>query len=240
MKKIFTKGFFKPVALFCAMTLSGLYMTSCEQEDSKDLGDAVLYQNYMLTVSSDGEAVAYAAFSRERNDFLKPVKLTGEQKISVNGKAMNYNTMDSYHMVSYIYSLKLDKGAEEAEFSFVRFKDKTIKNKIKKDNSLSISLPAELETLEAGKAVYWNGAVKAEDEKIEVVMVKENKKQYSEYFGEVTQDGKGFVFAKLPEEKGKFKLTVRRYKTVPTTQNDRTADGEMTLCYQDTKTINLK
>lgn len=157
----------------------------------------------MLTVSSNGETVAYAAFSRERNDFLKPVKLTGEQKISVNGKAMNYNTMDSYHMVSYIYSLKL-------------------------------------ETLEAGKVVNWNGAVKAEDEKIEIVMVKENKKQYSEYSGEVTQDGKGFVFAKLPEEKGKFKLTVRRYKTVPTTQNDRTADGEMTLCYQDTKTINLK
>lgn len=40
----------------------------------------------MLTVSSNGETVAYAAFSRERNDFLKPVKLTGEQKISVNGK----------------------------------------------------------------------------------------------------------------------------------------------------------
>ena len=47
MKKIFTKGVFKPVALFCALTLSGLYMTSCEQEDSKDLGDAVLYQNYI-------------------------------------------------------------------------------------------------------------------------------------------------------------------------------------------------
>ena len=42
-------------------------------------------------------------------------------------------------------------------------------------------------TLEAGKVVNWNGAVKAEDEKIEIVMVKENKKQYSEYFGEVTQ-----------------------------------------------------
>lgn len=123
--------------------------------------------------------------------------------------------MDSYHMVSYIYSLKLENGTEEAEFSFVRFKDKTIKNKIKKDNSLAISLPAELETLEAGKVVNWNGAVKVED-------------------------GKGFVFAKLPEEKGKFKLTIRRYKTVPTTQNDRTDDGEMTLCYQDTKTINLK
>lgn len=63
MKKIFTKGFSSLIALFCALTLSGLYMTSCEQEDSKDLGDAVLYQNYMLTVSSNGETVAYAAFS---------------------------------------------------------------------------------------------------------------------------------------------------------------------------------
>ena len=240
MMRIFTKGFFKPVVLFCALTVSGLCMTSCEQEDSKDLGDAVLYQKYMLTVSTDGETVAYATFSRERNDFLKPVKLTGEQKISVNGKPMNYNRLDSYHMVSYIYSLKLDKGTQEAEFSFVRFKDKDIKNKLAKDNSLAISLPADLETLEAGKAVNWNGAVKASDETIEVVMVKDDKKQYSEYFAEVTPDGKGFVFKKMPEEKGKFKLTIRRYITVPTTQNDRTADGDMTLCYQDTKTINLK
>ena len=122
----------------------------------------------------------------------------------------------------------------------MRFKDKDIKNKLAKNNSLAISLPADLETLEAGKAVNWNGAVKASDETIEVVMVKDDKKQYSESFGEVTPDGKGFVFKKMPEEKGKFKLTIRRYKTVPTTQNDRTADGDMTLCYQDTKTINLK
>lgn len=29
MMRIFTKGFFKPVVLFCALTVSG--MTSCEQ-----------------------------------------------------------------------------------------------------------------------------------------------------------------------------------------------------------------
>ena len=94
---------------------------------------------------------------------------------------MNYNRLDSHHMISYIYSLKLDKGTQEAEFSFVRFKDKDIKNKLAKDNSLAISLPADLETLEAGKTVNWNGAVKASDETIEVVMVKDDKKQYSEY-----------------------------------------------------------
>ena len=127
---------------------------------------------------------------------------------------MNYNRLDSHHMVSYIYSLKLDKGTQEAEFSFVRFKDKDIKNKLAKDNSLAISLPADLETLEAGKAVNWNGAVKASDETIEVVMVKDDKKQYSEYFAEVTPDGKGFVFGKLPEEKfGGFILFNTKYGT---------------------------
>lgn len=240
MKRIFTTVFIKPAALLCVITMAGLFMTSCEQEESKDLGDAPLYQRYMLTVSADGEAVAYAAFSKERNDFLKPVKLTGEQKITVNGKTMNYNTLDSYHMVAYSYSLKMEKGTGEVEFSFVRFKDKTIKNKIVKDNSLAISIPADLNTIENGKTVNWNGAKKADDETIEVVLVKDDKKQYAEYFADVTKDGKGFVFAKMPEEKGKFKLIIRRYKTVPTTQNDRTADGEMTLCYQDTRMIELK
>ena len=31
MMRISTKGFFKPVVLFCALTVSGLCMTSCEQ-----------------------------------------------------------------------------------------------------------------------------------------------------------------------------------------------------------------
>lgn len=141
MKKLFAKKLFSSFMMLCLFTATGLYMTSCDQEESKDLGDAPLFQRYMLAVGKNGETVAYAAFSKERNDFLKPVKMTGEQKISVNGKAMNYNRLDNYHSVAYIYSLKLEDNTNEAEFEFVRFKDKTIKNKLVKDNSLFLSLP---------------------------------------------------------------------------------------------------
>lgn len=239
MRKSLRRSFLSPLMLFCVVTVMGLGFTSCEQEESKDLGDAPLFQKYMLAVGSNGETVAYATFSRERDNFLKPVKMTGDQKISVNGKAMNYNTIDSYHLVTFSYSLKLDNGTNEAEFSFVRFKDKTIKNKLVKDNSLFLSLPDELNTLEAGKEVNWKGAAKADGETMEIMIEKSNKKQYAQYFGEVTNDGKGFVFKNLPE-KGKFKLTVRRYKSAPTVQNDRTADGEMILCYYDSREVEIK
>lgn len=239
MKKLFAKKLFSSFMMLCLFTATGLYMTSCDQEESKDLGDAPLFQRYMLAVGKNGETVAYAAFSKERNDFLKPVKMTGEQKISVNGKAMNYNRLDNYHSVAYIYSLKLEDNTNEAEFEFVRFKDKTIKNKLVKDNSLFLSLPDGLSGLEAGKAVNWNGAAKADDETMEIMLEKSDKRQYAQYFGETTDDGKGFVFKTLPE-KGKYKLTVKRYKSVPTVQNDRTADGEMTLCYFDSCNIEIK
>lgn len=91
MKKLFAKKLFSYFMMLCLLTATGLYMTSCDQEESKDLGDAPLFQRYMLAVGKNGETVAYAAFSKERNDFLKPVKMTGEQKISVNGKAMRNN-----------------------------------------------------------------------------------------------------------------------------------------------------
>lgn len=67
--------------MLCLFTATGLYMTSCDQEESKDLGDAPLFQRYMLAVGKNGETVAYAAFSKERNDFLKPVKMTGAENI---------------------------------------------------------------------------------------------------------------------------------------------------------------
>ncbi|WP_299231151.1 hypothetical protein [uncultured Bacteroides sp.] len=239
MMKSITKRVFSSVMMLCLLTTTGLNLTSCEQEDSKDLGDAPLFQNYMLAVGNNGETVAYAAFSKERNDFLKPVKMTGEQKITVNGKNMNYNRLDKFHTVAYSYSLKLDNNVKEAEFSFVRFKDKILTNKLAKDNSLALILPEELKTLEAGKAVNWKGAAKAADETMEIMLEKANKRQYLQHFGEVTEDGKGFVFQSLPE-KGKYKLTVRRYKSVPTVQNDRTADGEMFLCYYDSRIIEIK
>ena len=34
MMRIFTKGFFKPVVLFCALTVSGLCMTSCSYSEN--------------------------------------------------------------------------------------------------------------------------------------------------------------------------------------------------------------
>lgn len=239
MKRSITKRVLSPVMMFCLLTMTGLNLTSCEQEESKDLGDEPLFQKYMLAVGNNGETVAYAAFSRERNDFLKPVKMTGEQKITVNGKNMNYNRLDKFHTVAFSYSLKLDNITNEAEFAFVRFKDKTLKNKISKDNSLVISLPEELKSLEAGKEIYWKGAAKADDETMEIILEKTDKRLFLQHFGEVTENGKGFVFRSLPE-KGKYKLVVRRYKPVPTVQNDRTADGEMILCYYDSRSIEIK
>ena len=239
MKKSFAKKLFGSMMLLYVLAASGLCLTSCEQEESKDLGDAPLFQRYMLAVGNNGETIAYAAFSRERNDFLKPVKMTGDQKISVNGKGMNYNRLDNYHSVAYLYSLKLDNNSNEAEFEFVRFKDNTIKNKLVKDNSLALALPEDLKTIEAGKVVNWKGAAKADEETMEFILEKTDKRQFAQYFGEVTEDGKGFVFQNLPE-KGKYKLIIRRYKSAPTTQNDRTADGEMTLCYFDIRSIEIK
>lgn len=239
MKKSIIKRLFSSVIMLCLLTTTGLNLTSCKQEESKDLGDAPLFQKYMLAVGNNGETVAYAAFSRERNDFLKPVKMTGEQKITVNGKNMNYNRLDKFHTVAFSYSLKLDNITNEAEFAFVRFKDKTLKSKIAKDNSLVISLPEELKSLEAGKEINWKGAAKADDETIEIILEKTDKRQFLQHFGEVTENGKGFVFRSLPE-KGKYKLVVRRYKSVPTVQNDRTADGEMVLCYYDSRSIEIK
>ncbi len=239
MKKSLTKNFLGSVMMLGILTISGLNLTSCEQEDSKDLGDAPLFQKYMLAVGNNGETVAYAAFSKERNDFLKPVKMTGEQKITVNGRDMNYNRLDRFHTVTFSYSLKLDNNTNEAEFEFTRFKTKNLKNKIAKDNSLMLSLPKEIETLEAGKPVNWTGAAMASDETMEIMLEKADKRKYIQFFGEVTKDGKGFVFQTLPE-KGIYKLTVRRYKSAPTVQNDRTADGEMVLCYYDSRNVEIK
>lgn len=239
MKKSFIKNFISPLMMVCVLSFTGISMTSCEQEDSKDLGDAPLFQKYMLAVGNNGETVAYAAFSRERNDFLKPVKMTGEQKITVNGKSMNYNRLDRFHTVTFSYSLKLDNNTNEAEFEFTRFKTKKLKNKLVKDNSLMLALPTEMGTLEAGKPVNWNGAAMAGDETMEIVLEKADKRQFAQYFGEVTKDGKGFVFQTLPE-KGTYKLTVRRYKSAPTVENDGTADGELVLCYYDSCYVEIK
>lgn len=239
MKKSIIKRLFSSVIMLCLLTTTGLNLTSCKQEESKDLGDAPLFQKYMLAVGNNGETVAYAAFSRERNDFLKPVKMTGEQKITVNGKNMNYNRLDKFHTVAFSYSLKLDNNTNEVEFAFARFKDKILTNKLAKDNSLALILPDELKTLEAGKEINWKGAAKADDETMEIILEKNDKRQFLQHFGEVTENGKGFVFRNLPE-KGIYKLVVRRYKSVPTVQNDRTADGEMVLCYYDSRNIEIK
>lgn len=179
MKKSFAKKLFGSMIMLYVLAASGLCLTSCEQEESKDLGDAPLFQRYMLAVGNNGETIAYAAFSRERNDFLKPVKMTGDQKISVNGKGMNYNRLDNYHSVAYLYSLKLDNNANEAEFEFVRFKDNTIKNKLVKDNSLALALPEDLKTIEAGKVVNWKGAAKADEETMEFILEKTDKRHFA-------------------------------------------------------------
>ena len=225
-------------AMFLAVIATCLSLSSCQQEESEDLGDTPLFQRYMLTINPSGEKVAYAGFSKERNRIRKQVKLNGEQKITVNGKPMNYNRLDKNHSVEYSYSLELDKNTQEAEFSFIRFKGKNIKNIICPNNSLFISLPSGLKTIEAGKAVYWNGAAKTGDEVIEVKLESVNDKDYSQYYGTVTSDGKGFVFDDF-NAKGKFILTLKRIITSPTTQNDRNADGEITLCYYDSCDIEI-
>lgn len=240
MKNVFfKKGLYACICV--AMTaLCSTVFTSCEQEDSQNLGNTAVYQRYMAAFSASGETYAYAGFSKDKARVFKPIELKGEQKIFVNGKAMQINRMNSYHMVDFSYSFQLEKNTSEVKFSFVRNKTTTLENTAKKDNGAYIALPADLSTIEKDKPVMWKGAAKGANETIEVFLELDEKKQsYSMLAGKVTEDGKGFVFSEKPA-KGKYKLTLRRIIKQTTLQNDRTAKGEMDICYFDTKNIVIK
>ena len=236
--------FFKKGLYICLPILAALCattFTACSQEESDKLGDAAVSQRYMVAFAANGETYAYAGFSKNRIRVFNPVKLTGEQKIFANGKSMQYNELNSYHQVEYSYSFQLEKNTGEVKFSFVRNKSTTLENTVKKDNGAFIALPAELATVEKGKPVQWKGAARGEKEIVEVFLEQNEKsKPYIQVAGKLTEDGKGFVFDEIPVEKGKYKLTLRRILQHPTTQNDRTAKGEMTICYFDSKEIQLK
>lgn len=241
MKNVFLKkGLY---ACFCVAmsTIFATTFTSCSQEESEKLGDAVVYQRYMTAFAANGETYVYAGFSKDKARVFKPIKLTGEQKIFANGKAMQFNQLNEYHKVDYSYSFQLEKNTNEVKFTFVRDKATSLENVVKKDNGAFIALPANLSTIEKDKPVLWSGAGKGANETIEVFLeLNEKSKSYSMQAGKVTEDGKGFVFSEMPSVKGKYKLTLRRILKQATTQNDRTGKGEIEICYFDTKDIQIK
>src|SRR5574344_2175157 len=83
----------------------GLFITSCSQDDSDDLGDTPFYQSYEVSVSAD-KVVAYAHFSKKTYNPLNSIKLTGDQNLKVNGYEVEYG-IDLSGDESYPYSYNL-------------------------------------------------------------------------------------------------------------------------------------
>lgn len=242
MKTVMTRKSFHVLLCMTVSVLCAVAFNACSQEESDELGDTPFYQRYALLVNARGESVAYASFSASWRNTSLFIKLGGEQKILANGRPMNYDRLDDYHVTDYAYSLRLDDNVEKVTFQFVRNRTVTLENVLEQGAVSPIGLPADLKTIEAGKPVKWTGAPMQPDDNIEVFMeLDDSPGYYSMVAASVTADGQGFVFDHLPDLQGKhrYKLTLRRMRKLPTTQNDRTAQGEMMVGYVDTKTVEI-
>lgn len=242
MKNNITRKYVHVLLCMVLSVLCIVVFNACSQEESETLGDKPFYQRYALLTNARGESVAYASFSTSSRNLSLFIKLSKEQKILANGKPMNYNQLDDYHVTDYAYSLRLADHTEKVTFQFVRNRTLTLENVLEQSAVSPIGLPEDLTTIEANKPVMWTGEPMQAGDIIEVFMeLTDSPGYYCQVAATVTADGKGFVFDRIPDLQGKhqYKLTIRRMRKLPTTQNDRTAQGEMMVGYVDTKTVEI-
>lgn len=243
MKKITQTKVFQTIFRMVLGSLFIVSLNACSQEESENLGNAPIYQHYAFMVNPQGEAIAYANFSTSPKNSFQFIKLNKEQGILSNGIPMNYNRLDEIHSAEYAYSLQLKPHTEKVSFKFRRNKTVILENILDKKDIAPIALPDDLTTIEIGKPVMWKGIPVQPEDEIEIfVELADSPDYYYQITGSVTSEGKGFVFDEKPLVMGKhkYKLTLRRTRKQPTKQNDNPATGDMTLCYFDTKMIEIE
>lgn len=204
----------------------GLFMASCSQDDSDDLGDSPFYQSYKVSVSAD-KVVAYAHFSKKTYNPLNSIKLTGDQNLKVNSHEVDYG-IDLEGDESYPYSYNLGNYSGTVEFALTRTKTKVLKNSVNTNDIKAFTL-GEVTNAEGNAQVEWLG----------------DDQDGTTVSAQITTSSDGGYSANILEIIGhvimigdlKGTLIVKRSKTISTTENDTPAGGNIVLDYRCTKTI---
>lgn len=208
---------------------------ACQQKSSNDIGDTPIYQRYKVEFSGSEDIKAFAHFSENKDSDYKAIELENEQEITVNHQKMNYNDIDEQEDFSYSYSAILGKNVKTVTFVFVRKKDKIYTNTVTSDLIQPISLPTGLNSITSGQPFTWEGAPATATNEVLAELTKDSGDSYSLYNATIDNTTKSITFHDVPTG-GNYTLTIKRWKEIPTQEDDLPAKGKIEVYYYETQT----
>lgn len=212
-----------------------LGLAACNEESSKDIGNAPLYQRYRVEFQADADddVMAYANFSKGRDEFGKSVKLEGAQSVKVNGRSMDYRDLEEMHSFNYAYSTEVGEGIDDVTFTFTRNKGEVYTNMVRKDDVAEIRLPRPLAAVANGVPLEWTGVSGMEDGEVTAVLSRRVNGAFSSYNAEkVDYENRTITFANVPAGRG-YTLLLTRTKKLDTRENNLPAGGKLEICFVD-------
>lgn len=218
------------------IALLGLgFITSCN-DDSESLDPNVpIYQQYEVNFFERVSETNVFANFRTGGEKGERIELNNGAMIIMNGTKMNYfpSTIDAPGSYDYYLS---SVNSEVINFNFIRKEGVSIANSVSRSDISPINIPTEgdiikfkneeridvgfnpmkiNEMLSASLIPYANG-------ELDVTGIV--------HYGKVDNSGK-IYFEYVPN--GKYQLKVLNKKVIPTTNNDKDADGSITIYYVD-------
>lgn len=212
-----------PVLALCFATLLG----ACSDDNGMDK-DIYLYQEYEVFLSSELKA-GYANFRKNGSQ--------GERMELTNGSKLTINARDTYYIGNedneFNYSAEIDPHHTKCVFKFTRSKNNVLTNEIMFDVIPDITFPGDLSEISLANPTFKVNLNGAQPSDVNIYLISTydgpNATPYPVF---VDFDGTCKV-AGVPA--GNYTLYADSQITVPTTENDGFAGGQIHMIKRASK-----